>query len=884
MMKGDEVRAAFLHYFNQRGHRVVKSSPLVPYDDPTLLFTNAGMVQFKRVFLQEETREYNRAASAQKCLRAGGKHNDMENVGRTARHHTFFEMLGNFSFGDYFKEGAIEMGWEFLTGHLHLSPEHLWVSVFKEDDEAAGIWQERIGLPAVRIVRMGEKDNFWAMGDTGPCGPCSEIIIDQGENVGCGSPTCGVGCDCDRFLELWNLVFMQYSREQDGRLTPLPKPSIDTGMGLERIAAVVQGVKSNYDTDLFQGIIGRVEEISGATYKGDAGRDVSIRVIADHARAVTFLLADGVLPANEGKGYVLRRIIRRALRHGKLLGIEGPFLVSMADKVTEVMGEAYPEITEGKRHFTQILRREEERFSETLDFGLKVLQEEVERLEANDKKVLPGDVAFKLYDTFGFPIDLTEDIVREKGMTIDLAGFERSMADQRKRARDAWKGDVATSQALQSTAAAGGVIAEGVATSFVGYETLQAPSEVTRIIKDNQLVLSAGQGDEVEVITAQTPFYGESGGQAGDQGVIQGKGFLMEVRDTVRPLPELIVHKGLIKKGEIKVGDRITLQVDGERRRATARNHTATHLLQAALRRVVGRHINQAGSLVAPERLRFDFTHFETIDPDTLERIETLVNQWIGEDTPVAVEVMATEEAIEKGATALFGEKYGEQARVISLGDYSQELCGGSHVARTGEIGIFKVLSESGIAAGVRRIEALTGAGAFAYLRSVERELKDVAQLLKARHGEVASKVEKLLAGQRNLEREIEALRRKLAAPQSGGGPEVTEIKGIKVVAFRADDMDPKGLRDIGDGIKAKIGSGIIVLGGEKQGKGALVAMVTQDLAERFPADELIKALTEIGGGRGGGNPTMAQAGGAQAEKIDDCLKAVYGMVKERTS
>jgi alanyl-tRNA synthetase len=880
MMRGAEVRAAFIRYFEQRGHRVVKSSPLVPYDDPTLLFTNAGMVQFKRVFLQEETREYNRATSAQKCLRAGGKHNDMENVGRTARHHTFFEMLGNFSFGDYFKEGAIEMGWEFLTQHLHLAPERLWVSVFKEDDEAFAIWQERIGLPTERIVSLGEKDNFWAMGDTGPCGPCSEILIDQGAVVGCGSATCGVGCDCDRFLELWNLVFMQYNRDADGQLTPLPKPSIDTGMGLERIAAVVQGKLSNYDSDLFQGIITRVAEISGVPYRGDGEKDVSTRVIADHARAVTFLLADGVLPANEGRGYVLRRIIRRALRHGKLLGIPGPFLVPMVGKVVAVMGEAYPEITEGERHFTQILQREEERFSETLDNGLKVLQDEVEGLQANKKKVLPGAVAFKLYDTFGFPLDLTEDIVREKGMTIDLTGFERSMADQRKRARDAWKGELGEGIPPLYQ----GVIAEGIVTSFVGYETLQDSSEVTRIIKGDQLVSSAGPGDEVEIITAQTPFYGESGGQVGDQGTITGnKGSLFEVRDVIRPIPELIVHKGAVKKGTFAVGDQVLLQVDAERRHATARNHTATHILQAALRQVVGGHINQAGSLVTPERLRFDFTHFEGLDPAVVDRIESMVNQRIWEDQPVSIEVMATEQAIEKGATALFGEKYGDQARVISLGAYSQELCGGSHVARTGEIGLFKIVSESGIAAGVRRIEALTGRGALDYLKAQEAELKAVAQLLKARPGELPARVERLVVGQRALEREIETLRRKLAAPQSKDGPEVIEIKGVKVVAFRADDMDPKGLRDIGDGIKAKIGSGIIVLGGEKQGKGALVAMVTQDLAERFPADELIKALTEIGGGRGGGNAAMAQAGGAQAEKIDDCLAAVAEIVKKKS-
>jgi alanyl-tRNA synthetase len=878
MMRGDEVRAAFLRYFEQRGHRVVKSSPLVPYDDPTLLFTNAGMVQFKRVFLQEETREYTRAASVQKCLRAGGKHNDMENVGRTARHHTFFEMLGNFSFGDYFKEGAIEMGWEFLITHLHLTPERLWVSVFEEDDDAFAIWQERIGLPAERIVRMGEKDNFWAMGDTGPCGPCSEIIIDQGADVGCGASTCGVGCECDRFLELWNLVFMQYSREQDGRLTPLPKPSIDTGMGLERIAAVVQGVKSNYDSDLFQGIIGRVAEISGIPYRSDAAKDVSIRVIADHARAVTFLLADGVLPANEGRGYVLRRIIRRALRHGKLLGITGPFLCFMLKRVVEVMGEAYPEVKEGEKHLTQVLQREEERFSETLDYGLKVLQDEMEKLKARGTGVVPGEVVFKLYDTFGFPLDLTEDIIRERGMTIDLEGFERSMEDQRSRAREAWKGEMGEGIPPLYQ----GVMAEGIATHFVGYETLQVSSEVIKIIKKDQVARSARQGEEVEIITAQTPFYGESGGQVGDQGIIQGKGSLFEVRDTVRPLSELIVHKGVIKQGEIAVGERVLLQVDGERRKATARNHTATHLLQAALRQIVGGHIKQAGSLVAPERLRFDFTHYEGIDPDALEQIESLVNRWIWEDTMVDVEVMATEEAIEKGATALFGEKYGEEARVISLGDYSQELCGGSHVQRTGEIGIFIILSESGIAAGVRRIEALTGQGAFAHLRAQEQELKQAAQLLKASPNEVVAKVERLLAGQRSLEREIETLRRRLATAGTSGGPEIKEVKGIKVVAFQADGVDHKGLREMGDGIKDKINSGIVLVGGAYEGKITLVLMVTKDLAERLRADELIQGIAEIIGGKGGGNPTLARTGSANVEKLADALKAIYKIVEKR--
>ncbi|RLB05324.1 MAG: alanine--tRNA ligase [Deltaproteobacteria bacterium] len=877
-MKGEEIRVAFLRYFEQRGHKVVRSSPLVPYDDPTLLFTNAGMVQFKKVFLQEETRAYNKATTVQKCLRAGGKHNDLENVGRTARHHTFFEMLGNFSFGDYFKEGAIEMGWEFLVEHLHLPPERLWVSIFEEDEEAFNIWREQIGLPAQRIVRMGEKDNFWAMGDTGPCGPCSEIIIDQGEEMGCGSPECGVGCDCDRFLELWNLVFMQYNRDNNGNLTPLPKPCIDTGMGLERITAVVQGVKSNYDTDLFHGIIERIEEISAVRYKADEGRDVSIRVIADHARAVTFLMAEGILPSNEGRGYVLRRIIRRALRHGKLLGIEGPFLVHVAEKVVEVMEGAYPEVREGKGYLTQILQREEERFSETLDYGLKVLWEEVERLKEKGGKVLPGEVVFRLYDTFGFPADLTEDIVREEGMTIDLEGFEHSMEVQRKRAREAWREE----EGERLPTVYREMISEGIATQFVGYETLKIESKIIKIIKEDHVVSLAREGEEVGIITSHTPFYGEAGGQVGDRGIITAEGLLLEVKDTVRPFPELIVHKGVVKEGEVRVGDKVFLQVDEENRWATARNHTATHLLQAALRRVLGRHVNQAGSLVSSERLRFDFTHYAGLDQGNLEEIEALVNRWIWEDTPVLVEVMATEEAIKRGATALFGEKYGEEARVVSIGDYSQELCGGTHVRRTGEIGIFKLVSESGIAASVRRIEALTGQGALNYLRNKERELMEAAQLLKARPEELPSKIKKLLEEQKALERQLEVLHRRVIAVQTKGGPEVREVKGIKVASYRAEEVDPKGLREMGDGIKDRIGSGIVLLGGEKGGSATLVLMVTKDLADRFRADELIKEVAEIVGGKGGGSPTLAQAGGPRVEKLKDALEAIYSIVEKR--
>jgi len=876
-MTGKEIRDAFLRYFEDRGHKVVKSSPLVPYDDPTVLFTNAGMVQFKKVFLQQEARDYTKATTAQKCLRAGGKHNDLENVGHTARHHTFFEMLGNFSFGDYFKEGAIEMGWTFLIHHLHLAAEKIWVSVFEDDEEACTIWRDRIGLPEGRIARLGEKDNFWAMGDTGPCGPCSEIIIDQGEAMGCGSPSCGVGCDCDRFLELWNLVFMQFNREQDGSVHPLARFCIDTGMGLERIAAVVQGVTSNYECDLFHGTIGRIEEISGVRYGTDESMDVSIRVIADHARAVTFLLADGVVPDNEGRGYVLRRIIRRGLRHGRLLGIEGPFFVPLRDKVVEGMAEAYPEIKEGEEYLKETLQREEERFSETLDNGLRVLREEVENLKERGADVLPGEVAFKLYDTYGFPADLTEDIVREQGLSIDMEGFERSMSIQRARAREARKGAFEQLPAVYQE-----IVAEGVVPDFVGYETLQVESEIARIIKEGQFVSSATKGEKVEVITARTPYYGETGGQVGDTGTISHDGFLLEVTDTIRPIDELIVHRGTVREGKIRVGTRVLLEVNRTRRMATARNHTATHLLQAALREVLGGHVNQAGSLVAPDRFRFDFTHFRGIELETLEAIELRVNQRIWEDEAVVVEVMGTEEAIKRGATALFGEKYGEAARVITIGDYSQELCGGTHVRSTGEIGIFKVVSESGIAAGMRRIEGLTSWGALDYIRNEEHELKEAARLLKARPDEVASKIERLVERHRSLEREIEELRRKLAMGQIMGGPESREVRGVNVVSHRVPEGDPKVLREIGDRLKERAGSGIVVVGGEAEGRAVVVLMVTKDLTDRFRADELMKEIAPIIGGRGGGSPMLAQAGGGDSRRLNEALNAVYSAVEGR--
>jgi alanyl-tRNA synthetase len=879
MMTGDEIRSAFVRYFEERGHRVIPSAPLVPYEDPTLLFTNAGMVQFKKVFLREETRDYTRAVTVQKCLRAGGKHNDLENVGHTARHHTFFEMLGNFSFGDYFKEGAIQMGWEFLVEYLRLPAEDLWVSIYKDDEDAFSIWHDKVGVPAERIVRMGEKDNFWAMAETGPCGPCSEILIDQGEGLGCGSADCAVGCECDRYLELWNLVFMQYNRDEGGTLHPLPKPCIDTGLGLERIAAVVQGVESNYDSDLFQGILDRVTEVSGVRYGEDEASDISMRVIADHARAVTFLLADGVLPSNEGRGYVLRRIIRRALRHGKLLGIREPFMVAIRERVVHVMAAAYPELAEGSHYLSEILHREEERFSETLDNGLKVVREELERLKNRGEHVLNGEVVFKLYDTFGFPVDLTEDIVSEEGFRIDLAGFERAMDGQKQRARESRKGELA-----QLPPAYRQMMEEGMSTEFVGYDTLDITSDIVRIIKDGENVSAAHPGETVEIVTTSTPFYGESGGQVGDTGTISTDGFMLEVDDCRRPTGELIVHRGTVVRGDIELGETVHLEVNEDRRNATARNHTATHLLQSALREILGAHVNQAGSLVAPERFRFDFTHFAAIDEETLRDIETRVNQRIWEGERVLVEIMDTEEAIGRGATALFGEKYGEEARVISIADYSKELCGGTHIHHTNQIGLFKVVTESGVAAGVRRIEGVTGWAALNSFREEERQLKTVWELVKARPKEVVPKITKFLERQRSLERELENLRKKLTSGQAVGGPESRDIHGIKVVGYRAEEGSPKALREIGDGIKDKIGSGIVAVGGEQDGKATVVLMVTRDLATRCPASELINDVARVIDGKGGGNPTLAQAGGKDGGRLGEALEAIYRVVEERAA
>ena len=874
-MTSDEIRRAFLNYFEEREHRIVRSSSLVPKNDPTLLFTNAGMVQFKAVFLAEEARDYKRATTSQKCVRAGGKHNDLEIVGKTARHHTFFEMLGNFSFGDYFKKEAIEMGWDLLIRQWRLPAEKMWITIYLDDDEAFHLWR-RVGVPGDRIVRLGEKDNFWAMGEIGPCGPCSEIVIDQGEGVGCGRSDCRVGCDCDRFLELWNLVFMQFNRDPEGRLQPLAKPCIDTGMGLERISAILQGVKSNYETDLFKSIFKEIETISRVPYGQEPRSDISLRVIADHSRAATFLISDGVLPSNEGRGYVLRRIMRRAMRHGKILGIDDPFLYRTSSKVVDLMKEAFPELRETEAFISKVIQNEEERFSETLDSGLKILREELEQLQKDGKTILSGEVAFRLYDTYGFPLDLTTEILQERGMSFDEEGFRTQMEGQRHKSKQAWQGigEGKTKEVYRR------LVNERIKTIFLGYGEIQSESRILKLIKGDEIVPFAVEGDEIELLTEKTPFYGEAGGQVGDQGVIFHEEFSLDVENTIKPMEELIVHQGKVKRGRVKEGMVAVLRVEGERRRAIALNHTGTHILQAVLREVLGDHVHQAGSLVSPERLRFDFTHFASMEREELERVEALVNQKIWENLKVETKIMAVEEALQTGAMALFGEKYGEKVRVVMVSDFSIELCGGTHTSRTGDIGLFKIVNESGVAAGVRRIEALTGGGAYRFVKEEERELLEIASSLKSVPGELSSKIERLLERQRELERELSSFQDKLSDQElSSLLPSIREIKGVKVLSAKVDGKDVKRMREFVDQLKGKMGSGIILLGGQSQNKVSLIMGVTSDLTHRFNANELIRKIALHIGGTGGGRPDFAQAGGTDSKKLDEALKAIDDLI-----
>lgn len=859
-MTTNELRQAFLAYFSERGHEVVPSSPLVPGNDPTLLFTNAGMVQFKDVFLGRDQRRYRRAVSAQRCVRAGGKHNDLENVGYTARHHTFFEMLGNFSFGDYFKQVAIELAWEFLTKNLGLPPEKLWVTVFEDDDEAAAIWLDSIGVDPARFSRLGAKDNFWAMGDTGPCGPCSEIFYDHGPDVA-GAPPGSLAEEGDRYVEIWNLVFMQFDRSDSGELTPLPKPSVDTGMGLERIAAVMQGVHSNYDIDLFANLIAAAARILGVENDGSS----SLNVIADHIRACAFLIVDGVLPGNEGRGYVLRRIIRRAIRHGKKLGVDASFFHKLVDPLCREMGDAYPELPKARSHVEKVLSREEARFAETLDQGMAILESAIAGLEGHE---LPGHVVFKLYDTYGFPVDLTADVARERGLTLDHGEFERQMAAQRERARGASKFGSEGSTGFETDANS----------TFTGYERIEEQTTITALFKDGRKVSSLDDGQQGTVILESTPFYAESGGQVGDSGALVGGHGSFAVTDTQRS-GNAILHVGKVQLGTLRQGDRVTARVDAERRGRIVLNHSATHLLHAALRRLLGEHVKQKGSLVAPDRLRFDFSHYEPLLPSQLREIENLVNEQIRRNAAAETKLMTYDDAVKSGALALFGEKYEEEVRVLRLGDFSVELCGGTHVQNAGEIGVFKITSESGIAAGVRRIEALTGKGALEWIAANEQALDSIALLLRSQRDQAPTKVEQLLRRNRELEKELAAARQQLVSGKSTVTENVTEINGIKVLATRMDGADAKTLRDAVDRLKDKLQSAVVVLASVDNGKVRLAAGVTKNNVERIRAGDVLQPVAEQVGGKGGGRPDFAQAGGTRPEALDAALGSVAGWV-----
>jgi len=876
-MTASEIRDKFLKFFEGHGHTIVPSSSLIPKDDPTLLFTNSGMVQFKDCFLGLEDRGYTRATSSQKSVRAGGKHNDLENVGYTARHHTFFEMLGNFSFGDYFKKESIAWGWEFLIEKMGLPKEKLWITIYQDDDEAFEIWNKEMGVPAERIVRMGMESNFWMMGETGPCGPCSEILYDQGPSVGCGRPECSVECDCDRHLEIWNHVFTQFDRDKDGNFTPLPKPNIDTGMGLERLAAIVQGVQSNYDTDLFTPIIQGIARISGRAYSANGEADASMRVIADHSRAVTFLIGDGVLPSNEGRGYVLRRILRRAARHGKLLGLDRPFLHEVVTIVIDTMKDAYPDLIEKESYIRKVVVNEEQRFIDTLDTGLRILSEEVAVLKNKGETVVPGEVVFKLYDTFGFPVDLTADIVRKDGLSLDMEGFEKAMEAQREKARESWKGS--GEQALADSYKRLSV--RGLATEFIGYHGItETTARVTAIMKKDTEVEQVTAGDNAEIFVDETPFYGEKGGQVGDTGVISGDGYLFEVWDTQCATETLITHIGKMKEGTIRVGDVVNLKVDEASRRATEAHHSGTHVLNAALKKTLGDHIKQAGSSVTPERLRFDFTHFSRIEAEELDAIETIANDYIRCNAEVNTRVLPKEEAMKTGAAAVFDEKYSDNVRVVKMGDFSMELCGGTHVNRTGDIGALKVVGESAVAAGVRRIEAVTGSEAIKYFKSLESEIKRAAGLLRANPMELAERIEKIQKHQRELEREIEILKGKLAARDSADLiGKAKEIKGVNVLTAVVEAPDVKTLRDFGDKLRDKLRSGVILLGSEVEGKAMLLCMVTKDLAGRYHAGNIIKAVAPVVGGSGGGRPDMAQAGGPHPENLEQALAKLEELI-----
>lgn len=861
-MNSADIRSSFLDFFRQRKHTVVPSSPLVPANDPTLLFTNAGMVQFKDVFLGHEKRPYVRAASSQRCVRAGGKHNDLDNVGYTARHHTFFEMLGNFSFGDYFKREAIHLAWEFLTQKMELPPERLWVTVFEEDAEAEQVWLNEIKIDPARFSRIGASDNFWAMGDTGPCGPCTEIFFDHGPDIS-GGPPGSLDADGDRYVEIWNLVFMQYNRAADGTLTPLPKPSVDTGMGLERLAAVMQGVHSNYDIDLFRSLIAAAAQLARTKDLSHS----SLKVIADHIRSSAFLIVDGVVPSNEGRGYVLRRIMRRAIRHGYMLGVKEPFYYKLVAPLVQVMGAAYPELSSNQSQAERVIRVEEERFAETLEQGMHLLAQVTAGLAPG--ATIPGDVVFKLYDTYGFPEDLTADYAHSLNLEIDAQGFQDAMAAQRALARASSQFGVDYNQRFDVQERS----------EFTGYDTLSESTVVAKLFRDGQVVQALHRGEEGVVVLASTPFYGESGGQVGDRGEVLFDGGRFEVSDTKKQGADTILHIGRVHDGVLQRGNRVTAVVDETARRATAINHSATHLLHAALRRVLGEHVSQKGSLVTPERLRFDFSHFEALSPEQIAQIESIVNAQVRANAEVQTEVMPYDQAASSGAMALFGEKYADVVRVLSIGDFSKELCGGTHVRRAGDIGFFRIQSEGGVAAGVRRIEAVTGQVALQWVAENELRLRRVAELVKAGRDDVEEKVEQLIHRVRKLEKEAEQLKGKLASNQGSDlAASAQDLGGLKVIAA-ALDADAKTLRDTVDQLKNKLGSAAVVLAAVADGKVNLVAGVTADWTKRIRAGDLVNFVAGQVGGKGGGRPDLAQAGGTDPAALPAALAAVYGWI-----
>jgi alanyl-tRNA synthetase len=874
-MTGSDIRKSFLDYFAKQGHTVVRSSSLVPDRDPTLLFTNAGMVQFKNVFLGQERLPFVRATSAQKCLRISGKHNDLEAVGRDTYHHTFFEMLGNWSFGDYYKAEAIEWAWNLLTKEWSLPKDRLYATVYLNDDDAERLWAKISGLPAERISRFGEKENFWEMGETGPCGPCSEIHLDRGpkacDRQGVPGHQCWVNGDCARYIELWNLVFIQYNRKENRELEELPSKHVDTGMGLERITAVLQNVLSNYDIDYMRALTATTEQLTGKKYGIDPTADISFRVIDDHARAVSFLIADGVMPSNEGRGYVLRRLLRRAARHGRLIGLEQPFLHEVAKTVAAVMGDAYPELRTEEQRIREVIRTEEERFGETLEKGLALLEDATAKLKRENRQVLPGDVAFRLYDTFGFPLDLTEDILRGESIAVDQAGFEKLMQEQRARGREARE-----STSMESK------IQLDRSVHFIGYDRLEAESSVLAIYGNGAGRNEAVEGDEIELLTAETPFYGESGGQIGDRGTITtARGDIIEVFDAHHPTPQLTAHRSRVKKGRVQVGDKVQLAVDYKHRQKVKLNHSATHILHSVLRRELGQHVRQAGSLVTPERLRFDFNHSGAIADEQLALIETSVNQHIREDAGVSIQEVSYDEAIRHGALAFFGDKYGDRVRVVQIGDFSTELCGGTHVRASGEIGIFKLQSEGGVAAGVRRVEAFTGQGALDLIHNYEQRLKEIGNLVRGSADDAIDKVKKLLERQKELEREIEKLRGQFEKDQI---PELlakqSSVNGTKFLISQVDGVDAKQLRDIADQLKEKIGSGVVVLASAGETNVNLVASVSRELTQRYHAGNIIKELAGIVGGGGGGRPEFAQAGGKEPAKIAAALKRAEELIR----